>query len=131
MLFKLFKKTKINIDDVGEGDADNNGQQCPLPTVVVLMVWLRSQDSIDKIHKLVRGFKGVKETSMAKQKQQVIVMGTMDSQALVEYLKKKLKRTVEIVPPMNDKESTTDDGFKFNARNFHANIPCLPRKGMG
>ncbi|KAK3185058.1 hypothetical protein Dsin_032344 [Dipteronia sinensis] len=133
-------KTKINIDDGCGGD--NNGLQCSLATVV-LKVGLRSQDSIDKIRKLVRGFQGVKEVSMDIQKQLVIitVMGTMDGQALAEYLKKKLKRPVEIVPPKNDKEynvymasmakPTTYADFGYNARDFHANIPCLPRQGMG
>ncbi|KAI9178472.1 hypothetical protein LWI28_026886 [Acer negundo] len=139
-LFKsLFKKTKINIDEGGRDDR----QQCPLATVV-LKVELRSQDITDKIHNLVSEFQGVlKVKSMDIQKQLVIitVMGTMDGQALAEYLKKKLKRTVEIVPPKNDNESnvymasiakpTTYADFGYNARDFRATIPCLPRQGMG
>ncbi|KAL5856431.1 hypothetical protein ACOSQ3_003889 [Xanthoceras sorbifolium] len=61
--------------------------------------------------------------SMDMERQLVTVKGTMDSEALTEYLKDTLKRPVEIVPPTKDDEDkesddSGDDSNRYNARNY-------------
>ncbi|KAL5856433.1 hypothetical protein ACOSQ3_003891 [Xanthoceras sorbifolium] len=61
--------------------------------------------------------------SIDMQRQLVTVKGTMDSEALTEYLKDTLKRPVEIVPPKKDEEDkesddSGDDSNGYNARDY-------------
>lgn len=51
---------------------------------------------------------GVQEMSIDKEKETVTVKGSMDVKALVESLKERLKRKVEVVPPKKEKEKDKD-----------------------
>ncbi|KAL5786917.1 hypothetical protein ACOSP7_003866 [Xanthoceras sorbifolium] len=133
-MFRFSKNNKFNSDNSGSsGDNKNNHQQRekrkrdrkrPL-TTAVLKVALNSRGCINKINKLVWGFEGVTEMSMDMERQLVTVKGTMDSEALTEYLKDTLKRPVEIVPPTKDDEDkesddSGDDSNRYNARNYRS-----------
>ncbi|KAH7561102.1 hypothetical protein JRO89_XS10G0174200 [Xanthoceras sorbifolium] len=130
---KLQQKTKKQVDLISpqvkkdkENDpkSDNNNKpnqkkpdekkpKEPPVTTAVLKVVLHCQGCIEKIHKLVSKFKGVKDMSVDKQKDLVTVKGTMDVKALTECLKERLKRPVDIVPPKkekDDKESNDNGG---------------------
>lgn len=56
---------------------------------------------------------GVSKVDIDTQKDLVTVKGTMDAKALQPYLKEKLKRGVEIVPPKKDGDKKEGEkGFK-------------------
>ncbi|GAB4850733.1 hypothetical protein Ancab_030033 [Ancistrocladus abbreviatus] len=126
---KLEKKTKKKVELISpqpkkEKDGGNAGQEKkdegseknekkqdlnkkankepPVVTVVLKLAW-HCEGCAQKIHKIVSTFKGVRKMSLDKEKDLLTVNGTMDVKALVECLKEKLKRNVEIVPDKKDK----------------------------
>ncbi|KAL9261461.1 Heavy metal-associated isoprenylated plant protein 3-like protein [Drosera capensis] len=98
-------------------DNNNNNKKAnkePPVTTVVLKVAYHCLGCGQKIHKMASTFKGVHTVTVDKDKDQVTVKGTMDAKALMECLKEKLKRPVEIIPEKKDnkdknKESGTGD----------------------
>ncbi|GAB2285074.1 hypothetical protein Dimus_019529 [Dionaea muscipula] len=80
----------------------------PPVTTAVLKVAYHCHGCGQKIHKMVSTYKGVHRVAIDKDKDLVTVMGTMDSKALVELLKEKLRRPVEIVPP--EKKNKDNEG---------------------
>ncbi|KAK2643435.1 hypothetical protein Ddye_025198 [Dipteronia dyeriana] len=122
---KLQNKTKKQVDLISpqpkkDKENDPKPDNKPKPeekkpkeapvTTAVLKVVLHCQGCIEKIHKLVTKFKGVKEMSVDRQKDLVTVKGTMDVKALTESLKERLKRDVEIVPPKKEKDEKESNG---------------------
>ncbi|KAK0605325.1 hypothetical protein LWI29_025508 [Acer saccharum] len=122
---KLQSKTKKRVDLISpqpkkdkENDpkpdnkpkSDEKKPKEPPVTTAVLKVALHCQGCIEKIHKLVSKFKGVKDMSVDKQKDLITVKGTMDVKALTECLKDRLKRPVEIVPPKKEKDEKESNG---------------------
>ncbi|KGN64800.1 heavy metal-associated isoprenylated plant protein 3 [Cucumis sativus] len=84
----------------------------PPVTTAVLKVPLHCQGCIEKIQRVTTKFKGVQEMSVDKQKDSVMVKGTMDVKALIGSLSERLKRTVEIVPAKKEKEKEKDNNKK-------------------
>ncbi|TXG73794.1 hypothetical protein EZV62_002373 [Acer yangbiense] len=122
---KLQSKTKKRVDLISpqpkkdkENDpkpdnkpkSDEKKPKEPPVTTAVLKVVLHCQGCIEKIHKLVSKFKGVKDMSVDKQKDLITVKGTMDVKALTECLKDRLKKPVEIVPPKKEKDEKESNG---------------------
>nr|GMD19016.1 heavy metal-associated isoprenylated plant protein 3-like [Ipomoea batatas] len=77
-------------------------KQVPAVTTAVLKMNLHCEGCIQKIYKIVSKTKGYHEMKLDRQKEVVTVTGAMDMKALVENLKKHLKRDVEIVPPKKE-----------------------------
>ncbi|KAK1266376.1 hypothetical protein QJS04_geneDACA000207 [Acorus gramineus] len=77
----------------------------PQASTVVLKIRLHCEGCIQKIRKIVSKIKGVQHVGIDAQKDLVTVKGTMDAKELAAYLKEKLKRGVEVVPP-----AKKDDG---------------------
>ncbi|KAJ9699280.1 hypothetical protein PVL29_008062 [Vitis rotundifolia] len=104
------KKDKKNEDGGGdkkeekkqEKKAEDKKPKEPQVTTAVLKIDLHCAGCIDKIQRTVSKTKGVESKSIDKQKNLVTVTGTMDVKALVDSLKDRLKRPVEIVPPKKD-----------------------------
>ncbi|KAI9193961.1 hypothetical protein LWI28_001765 [Acer negundo] len=122
---KLQNKTKKRVDLISpqpkkdkENDpkpeskpkTDEKKPKEPPVTTAVLKVVLHCQGCIEKIHKLVSKFEGVKDMSVDKQKDLITVKGTMDVEALTECLKDRLKKPVEIVPPKKEKGEKESNG---------------------
>lgn len=55
-------------------------------------------------------YAGVESVNMDGAKDLVTVKGTMDAKELTPYLKKKLKRNVEVVPPKKDDDKKDKEG---------------------
>ncbi|KAL4611515.1 hypothetical protein ACB092_08G129400 [Castanea dentata] len=126
---KLSQKTRKNVELVSplppkkdnKAAADDNKpekkpedkkpKEAPV-TTAVLKLSLHCQGCIGKINKLVSKTKGVQEMTLDKEKELVIVKGTMDAKALAESLKERLKRPVEVVPPKKEKEGGGDGDKK-------------------
>ncbi|KAJ8623638.1 hypothetical protein MRB53_032168 [Persea americana] len=81
---------------------DKRGEKKPKEPVVrkvVLKIRLDCEGCIQKTERIISKTKGVEHVAVNPQKDLVTVKGTMDAKTLPEYLKKKLERRVEIVPP--------------------------------
>lgn len=89
------KKNNTNKKD------ESKAKELPVTTAVLKVNW-HCQGCIQKIHKVVSKSKGYMEMSIDKHKDLVTVKGAIDVKALVEKLKEKLKRPVEIVPPKKE-----------------------------
>ncbi|KAF5737530.1 putative Heavy metal transport/detoxification superfamily protein [Tripterygium wilfordii] len=74
----------------------------PKESTVVLKIRLHCDGCIKKIKKTIVKIQGVDSVSVDNSKDLVTVKGTMDVNALVSYLKEKLKRPVEVVPAKKD-----------------------------
>ncbi|KAK7261311.1 hypothetical protein RIF29_27620 [Crotalaria pallida] len=75
-------------------------------TTVVLKVALHCQGCIERIRKTILKTKGVHDMAIDKDKETVTVKGTMEVKVLVEKLRERLKRKVEVVPPKKEKEES-------------------------
>ncbi|KAF5471870.1 hypothetical protein F2P56_008634 [Juglans regia] len=74
----------------------------PKESTAVLKIRLHCDGCIQKIRKIVSKFGGVQNVDIDKAKDLLSVKGTMDVKELVPYLKAKLKRSVDVVPPKKD-----------------------------
>ncbi|CAL1404186.1 unnamed protein product [Linum trigynum] len=82
-----------------KGGEEKKPKEAPVTTAVLKLAF-HCQGCIEKIKKIVSKTKGVHElVAMDKQKETVTVKGTMNVKELVDALKERLKRSVEIVPP--------------------------------
>ncbi|RDX75521.1 Heavy metal-associated isoprenylated plant protein 3, partial [Mucuna pruriens] len=79
----------------------------PLVTSVMLKVPLHCpcQGCFNKLYKAMLKIKGVYEVAIDNEKEMMMVKGMMDVKALVEYLSRKFKRKVEVVPPKKEKDN--------------------------
>ncbi|KAJ8537765.1 hypothetical protein K7X08_014305 [Anisodus acutangulus] len=74
----------------------------PQVSTVVLKIRLHCDGCAHKIKRIIKKIDGVEEVKVDSEKDLVTVKGTMDLKDLIPYLKDKLKRSVEIVPPKKD-----------------------------
>ncbi|KAL3358305.1 hypothetical protein AABB24_015437 [Solanum stoloniferum] len=74
----------------------------PQVSTVVLKIRLHCDGCAHKIKRIIKKTDGVEEVKVDSEKDLVTVKGTMDLKELIPYLKDKLKRNVEIVPPKKD-----------------------------
>ncbi|KAM7527971.1 hypothetical protein LguiB_031381 [Lonicera macranthoides] len=100
------KNNKTEDKNVKKGD-EKKSKEPPVTTVVLKLNW-HCQGCIRKIESVVTKTKGYKEMSLDHQKYLLMVKGSMDPKLLVESLKKRLKRPVEIVP--SKKEGSGEKG---------------------
>ncbi|KAL5986385.1 hypothetical protein ACLOJK_014718 [Asimina triloba] len=82
----------------------------PVETTVVLKTRLHCDGCIQKIRRIIKKIQGVEHVSIDSQKDLVTVKGAMDTKVLPSYLKEKLKRNVEIVPPKKDDGKAKEGG---------------------
>ncbi|KAF8033235.1 hypothetical protein BT93_D1983 [Corymbia citriodora subsp. variegata] len=76
----------------------------PPVIVAVLKLKLHCPGCIGKIRKIAKKTKGVQSIEFDKDKDLVAVKGAMDTKTLVESLKEKMKRPVEVIQPKKDKD---------------------------
>ncbi|PON60305.1 Heavy metal-associated domain containing protein [Parasponia andersonii] len=77
----------------------------PKQSTVVLKLRLHCDGCVHKIKKIISKINGVESVDVDAPKDLVTVKGTMEATDLAPYLTRKLKRTVEVVPP-----AKKDDG---------------------
>ncbi|XP_045818930.1 heavy metal-associated isoprenylated plant protein 6-like [Trifolium pratense] len=82
----------------------------PKESTVVLKIRLHCDGCITKIKKIIMKFKGVETVKFDGDKDLVTVKGTMEPKDLIEYLKEKLKRNVDMVPPKKEEEKKEKEG---------------------
>ncbi|XP_074570443.1 heavy metal-associated isoprenylated plant protein 3-like [Curcuma longa] len=83
-------------------DEKKQHQEKLVVTTVTLKIRLHCEGCIRRIRKTILKIKGVESVVFDTQTDQVIVKGTMDSKALPEKLKTKMKRDVVVVQPKKE-----------------------------
>ncbi|KAK6943864.1 Heavy metal-associated domain, HMA [Dillenia turbinata] len=86
-------------DDKGKADEKKAEEKKPKESTAVLKIRLHCEGCISKIRKIISKYNGVNSVTVDAQKDIVTIKGTMDVKDLVPFLKQKLKRSVEVVPP--------------------------------
>lgn len=84
-------------------------------TTVVMKIRLHCDGCAHKIKKIIKSIKGVQNVTADTHKDLVTVNGTMDVAELTSYLSKKLRRRVEVAPPVKpdgDEEKKAPEGGK-------------------
>lgn len=82
----------------------------PKESTVVLKIRTHCDGCIHKIRKIILKVGGVQSVNVDGGKDLVTVKGTMDVEDLVPYLKEKLKRNVDVVPPKKEDVGEKKDG---------------------
>ncbi|XP_019188943.1 PREDICTED: heavy metal-associated isoprenylated plant protein 3-like [Ipomoea nil] len=100
------EKQKKNGNDGEKKDKEKE----PALTTVVLKMNLHCEGCIQKIQKTVSRTRGYLEMKVDPEKDLVTVTGKMNVKAMVEDLKKHLKKNVEIVPPKKEKGGKENAG---------------------
>ncbi|XP_038905817.1 heavy metal-associated isoprenylated plant protein 5-like [Benincasa hispida] len=77
-------------------------EEKPKESTVVLKIRLHCDGCIQKIRRIISKINGVQSVDLDGAKDLVTVKGTMDVKQLEPYLKDKLKRSVEIIPPKKE-----------------------------
>ncbi|XP_022934938.1 heavy metal-associated isoprenylated plant protein 5-like [Cucurbita moschata] len=77
-------------------------EEKPKESTVVLKIRLHCEGCIQKIRKIILKINGVQSVALDGAKDLVTVKGTMDVKQLEPYLKDKLKRNVEVIPPKKE-----------------------------
>ncbi|KAL4353876.1 hypothetical protein GQ457_06G008770 [Hibiscus cannabinus] len=81
----------------------------PKESTVVLKIRTHCDGCINKIRKIILKVNGVQSVDVDGAKDLVTVKGTMDVKDLVPYLKQKLRRNVDVVPPKKDDAADKKD----------------------
>ncbi|KAJ9181543.1 hypothetical protein P3X46_009664 [Hevea brasiliensis] len=84
----------------------------PKESTVVLKIREHCDGCIPNIKETILKYKGVDNVTVDGTKDLVTVKGTMKVKEMVPYLKEKLKRNVEVVPPKKDEEKKEGGGEK-------------------
>ncbi|CAN4117110.1 unnamed protein product [Withania somnifera] len=87
---------------VEEKKTEDKKPKEPQASTVVLKIRLHCDGCAHKIKRIIKKIDGVEEVNVDLEKDLVTVKGTMDLKDLIPYLKDKLKRNVEVVPPKKD-----------------------------
>ncbi|KAK8487431.1 hypothetical protein V6N13_030050 [Hibiscus sabdariffa] len=111
------KKDAVAGDKKPEAEKKPEEKKPPKESAVVLKIRTHCDGCIQKIRKIIFKFDGVQSVDVDGAKDLVSVKGTMEVKDLVPYLKQKLRRNVDVVPPKKDdagekKESGADNKEK-------------------
>ncbi|XP_059667598.1 heavy metal-associated isoprenylated plant protein 3-like [Cornus florida] len=82
--------------------AEDKKPKEPAMSTVVLKIRLHCEGCTHKIRKTISKMEEVDSVTIDDQKDLVTVKGTMDAKELASYLREKLKRNVEVVPPKKE-----------------------------
>ncbi|CAI9760671.1 unnamed protein product [Fraxinus pennsylvanica] len=94
-----------------EKKAEDKKPKEPTPTTVVMKIKLHCDGCAHKIKRIInKNIDGVDSVSTNLDKDLVTVNGTMDVKHLTAYLKEKLNRSIEIVPPEKDESGGDKKG---------------------
>ncbi|XP_076915267.1 uncharacterized protein LOC143574559 [Bidens hawaiensis] len=110
----------VKKDDEKPPEAKSNDKpKEPQSTTVVLKIPLHCDGCAQKIKRIISKIDGVEMVKPDASKNLVTVKGTMNVKELIPYLKDKLKRNVDIVPPKEEdkgKKEEPKDGEKAIAK---------------
>ncbi|WZZ04745.1 hypothetical protein YC2023_090666 [Brassica napus] len=131
---KLQKKTKKKIELLSPKPKNdtkvNNDAKAHVKTTMIAVstVSLKLNCACDgcvkRIHKTISKTKGVYQVKIDREKEVVSVTGTMEVKTVTENLKRKLKKTVQVVPEKKDKKKENAEGI------FKSGSPGLPCYGF-
>ncbi|KAI3467746.1 hypothetical protein Pfo_024409 [Paulownia fortunei] len=81
-------------------------------TVVVLKIYIHCEGCAKEVKRCIHDMEGVQTVDPDMEKNLVTVMGTMDPQKLVEFIKKRGGRNAEIVKQCNKRNNCENEGDK-------------------
>ncbi|KAI3687823.1 hypothetical protein L1987_81526 [Smallanthus sonchifolius] len=93
---------KKDVEKPPEAKSNNQKPKEPQSTTVVLKIPLHCDGCSQKIKRIISKIDGVESVKPDANKNLVTVKGTMGMKELIPYLKDKLKRNVDIVPPKKE-----------------------------
>ncbi|XVE61670.1 hypothetical protein DITRI_Ditri06bG0058600 [Diplodiscus trichospermus] len=91
-------------------EAKKDDKKAPKESTVALKIRTHCEGCIHKIRRIILKFDGIQSVIVDGAKDLVTVKGTMDVKDLVPFLKDKLKRSVDVVPPKKDDAGEKKDG---------------------
>ncbi|KAL8129172.1 hypothetical protein V2J09_018327, partial [Rumex salicifolius] len=105
----------------------------PAVTTVVLKMEWHCEGCTHKIHKIISTYNGVQRVQMDKAKELITVSTIAEPKQLAEFLQKKLKRKVQIVPEKKEKDEEkkqkqNEGGKKGGGSNGDKEEPCKDPK---
>ncbi|KAF3441827.1 hypothetical protein FNV43_RR15742 [Rhamnella rubrinervis] len=92
-----------------KADEKKAEEKKPIESTVVLKIRLHCDGCIQKIRRAIKKIQGVESVTCDGAKDLVTVKGTMDVKELAPYLKEKLKRNVDVVPPKKEEGGEKKD----------------------
>ncbi|KAF8111181.1 hypothetical protein N665_0076s0172 [Sinapis alba] len=110
------KETKVNND----AKADVKTTMIAVSTVT-LKLSCSCDGCIKRIHKTISKTKGVYQVKIDREKEMVTVTGTMEVKTVTENLKRKLKKTIQVVPEKKDKKKENAEGI---SKPGSPGLPC-------
>ncbi|KAG2327411.1 hypothetical protein Bca52824_010139 [Brassica carinata] len=129
---KLQKETKKKVEllspkpknETKDAKADVKTTMIAVSTVT-LKLSCSCDGCIKRIHKTISKTKGVYQVKIDREKDVVSVTGTMEVKTVTETLKRKLKKTIQVVPENKDKKKESAEGISKSGS------PGLPCYGFG
>ncbi|KAK4432467.1 Heavy metal-associated isoprenylated plant protein 3 [Sesamum alatum] len=107
---KAEEKPEKKITEEKKADETEKPKEAAVSTVV-MKIKLHCDGCANKIKRVIlKNVNGAHTVTTDLQKHLVTVIGTIDVNELITYLKEKLKRGVEIVPPKKDDHASNQDG---------------------
>lgn len=110
VLERLRKKYSKNVELISpkpkpekQKKAEEKKEQ-PKIKIVVLKMYMHCEGCVSDVKRKIEEMEGVHSVEVDKEKSRVMVRGTMDSTKLVEKVKKKLGKHVEIIKEDNKRE---------------------------
>jgi len=97
------KKAEEKKPDEKKSEEKKAPKELPVSTEV-LKIKLHCDGCAHKIKRTISKIDGVQKVTADSEKDLVMVTGTMDAKALISYLNKKLKRSVEVVPAKKEEK---------------------------
>ncbi|ESQ51281.1 hypothetical protein EUTSA_v10017924mg [Eutrema salsugineum] len=113
------KETKANSDT----KADNKNKTMVAVSTVILKLNCACDGCIKRIHKTVSKTKGVYQVKIDKEKEVVTVMGTMEVKSVTDNVKRKLKKTVQVLPEKK-KDKKKDNAEGITKVDGSPGLPC-------
>ncbi|CAH8342154.1 unnamed protein product [Eruca vesicaria subsp. sativa] len=98
------KETKVNNDTKPDFKVNNDTKPDIAVTTVSLKLDCACDGCIKRIHKTIFKTKGVYQVKIDRDKAVVSVTGTMEVKTVTDNLKRKLKKTIQVVPEKKDKK---------------------------
>ncbi|KAI4373548.1 hypothetical protein MLD38_011664 [Melastoma candidum] len=120
-----------NIKSGEKKSGEKKAKEPPVTTVVIKLGGLDCQGCVAKINKIIAKTPGVQDFTVDKDKEVATVKGTVDPKGLVDNLREKMRRSVEIVPPQKKEKDREKEKEKEKGKGKEEGGGGGKKKGGG